>query len=98
MYVKKTYKPLIPKPVWWVLGTFVTALFIYLGFDDNRWYTMGWFSTFKWNIVGNTGFLNSITNFDLFDSTIYGFVGFTLFMLVQIFYLKRYFSNRNVMI
>lgn len=96
-HAKPSYEPLVPKRFWWILGTSLTALFIYLGFDS-RWYTMGWFSTFKWNIIGNTSFLNSIPNFDLSDSTVYGLVGFTVFLLVQIFYLKRYFSKRNVII
>ena len=96
-HVKTVYKPLIPKHIWWSLGIFVAALFIYLGFDVS-WYTRGWLSTLKWNIIGNTNFLNSVTNFNLFDNTIYGIVGFILFMLVQIFYLKRFFAKRSVII
>ena len=91
------YKPLISKLAWLVIGIILIGVFSVL-----RWYgnfsSKGWWLSLKWNTVGNINYLNSFPEFDFFDTTVYGFIGFTIFIFAQIAYLKNYFSKRNVII
>ncbi len=91
------YKPLISKPAWFTIALILIGLFFVMGRYGN-FSSKGWWLSIKWNTVGNLNLLNSFPKFDFFNSTVYGFIGFALFILVQIIYLKYYFSNRDVII
>lgn len=91
------YRPLISKTAWLAIGLILILVFSVLGFYGN-FSSKDWLFSLKWNTVGNINFLNSLPKFDFFDSTVYGFIGFTIFIFIQIVYLKRYFSKRNVII
>ena len=91
------YKPLISKTAWLAIGLILILVFSVLSFYGN-FSSKDWLFSLKWNTVGNINFLNFLPKFDFFDSTVYGFIGFTIFIFIQIVYLKRYFSKRNVII
>jgi len=91
------YSPLISKSAWWSIGICIIAICTFLGFNTNL-INNGWFSAFKWNTVGNTDFLNVLPNLALSDGTVYGLLGLTIFVFVQIIYLKKFFTKRRVII
>jgi len=85
-------KPLISKRLWWIFGILVSAVFSYSIFGnvqfENSW-TMP-------KIFDLASEISSFTmpNFRISNVFLYGVVGFTFFLGVQIFLLKNHFNKR----
>lgn len=86
------YKPLISKKSWSVLAVFIVGIFSYLFFGDvqmeNSW------ASYK--ILDLLPEMDSVTlpDYQISNVFLYGVVGFTFFMGVQIFMLKNHFNKR----
>lgn len=87
------YKPLISNRIWVVLAMIVGCVFSYLIFgglktDDS------WFSSLNVDVIPNVGLLDKLPEFTVSQALLYGIVGFTFFMGVQILLLKAHFDKR----
>lgn len=93
-----SYTPLVSKPIWICLAILIAVFFGVLVFESDP-VRLDWFSTLKLNIVGNIDFFNIIpTTLSVSDSTIYALAGLLIFMGVQVWYLKRFFAKRQVLL
>lgn len=88
-----SYKPLISKSAWWVLATIFFGICIYVIFGNPP-------MEIAWPAFSG---LNKLTAFNLsvkipFQSVsnayVYGFLGLTFFMGIQVFVLKHRFDKR----
>lgn len=92
------YTPLISKPVWAIIVVFVVTLCGILGFGIG-FSGQGLLSTFQFNTVGNLNILEILlAELNISTSTVYGFIGLTVFALIQVAYLKRFFAKRSVVL
>lgn len=92
------FKPLISIQSWLLIGVVVIMLFGYLILRqdlDNAWLI----STFKLNTVGGLyEFTSNFKNYTVSSVTIYGVIGLLVFVCIQLFYLKKFFAKRQVII
>lgn len=92
------YTPLVSSTIWVGIALMVVIVFGFLTLESNP-VTLDWFSTLKINTVGTTDFLDTVSkSFSVSDSTIYALVGLLVFMGVQVWYLKRFFAQRQVLL
>ncbi|MDC6406675.1 MULTISPECIES: hypothetical protein [Maribacter] len=90
------YKPLISKTVWFSLALVLIGL---LGFafimEPN---TNFWLFSLKYNTIGNLDFFDVRLREIKWNSSSYAVLGFVIFILFQILFLKHYFSKHRVII
>ncbi|KAA2216422.1 hypothetical protein [Maribacter flavus] len=90
------YKPLISKTVWFSLALVLIGL---LGFgfimEPN---TNFWLFSLKYNTIGNLDFFDVRFEEIKWNSSSYAVLGFVIFILFQILFLKHYFSKHRVII
>lgn len=92
------YEPLVSTKGWIAILLLVSSFIGFLIFGEHQ-VKMDWFTTLKLNTLGNMNLLERVAN-TLFvsDSTIYALVGLLVFMGVQVWYLKRFFAKRQVLL
>jgi len=92
------FKPLISMQTWILIGVVVIMLFGYLILRlniDNSWFI----STTKLNtVVGLDVFISNFKNYTVSSGTMYGAIGLLVFVCIQLFYLKKFFDKRQVII
>ncbi|PIB29462.1 hypothetical protein [Maribacter sp. 4G9] len=90
------YKPLISKTVWFSLALALIGL-LGIGFimEPN---TNFWLFSLKYNTIGNLDFFDVRLEEIKWNSSSYAVLGFVIFILFQILFLKHYFSKHRVII
>jgi len=85
------YKPLISKPVWFIiLGSFVALVaYIYLKEPITN---NGWFNSFEWSNISLNPFAK--LSFNVSTTLIYAFAFLAIMVGVQVPLLKHYFNKR----
>lgn len=90
------YKPLISKAVWFSLALALIGL---LGFGFIVEPTTNfWIFSLKYNTIGNLDFFDLRLEEIKWNSSSYAVLGFVIFILFQILFLKHYFSKHRVII
>lgn len=86
------YKPLISKRVWFVLAVLLSGIFSYLLFGNVQMENSLVFS----NALDLLPEINSVTlpNYQVSNVFLYGVLGFTFFVSIQVLLLKNHFNKR----
>ena len=87
------YKPLISKTSWLVLAGIAFFLLGYVIFGNSD-LTVSWMPSINEVAIDNIGFMNTLANLQLPNTLVYSLTGLTLFIYVQIFYLKKHMESR----
>lgn len=87
------YKPLISKTSWLVLAGIAFFLLGYVIFGNSD-LTVSWMPSINEVAIDNIGFMNTLANLQLPNTLVYSLTGLTLFIYVQIFYLKKHLESR----
>jgi hypothetical protein len=87
------YKPLISKTSWLVLAGIAFFLLGYVIFGNSD-LTVSWMPSINEVAIDNIRFMNTLANFQLPNTLVYSLTGLTLFIYVQIFYLKKHLESR----
>ncbi|WP_411895428.1 hypothetical protein [Winogradskyella sp. A2] len=85
------YKPLIPKYVWWLIGSGFIALVGYIIFNQPKSTTS---LSDRYNIPEVSFNLLKDVSFDFSNTLLYAMVLLAIMVSVQIPLLKQYFNNR----
>jgi uncharacterized integral membrane protein len=88
------YVPLISRKTWGIIGfgLFCVVLFPFLMQDSGK---VGvWYFNFKWPQLQLPNILDRLPVILISDTLVYGILAFTLFLYVQILFLKKYFDDR----
>lgn len=93
---KVVQTPLIPKIVWLALALFLIGV-LGIGFTVET-NTEFWLLPMKFNTIGNLDFFNLEMEHIKWDTTSYAMLGFVIFIMFQILFLKQYFSKHKVII
>jgi hypothetical protein len=92
------YAPLISNTVWVCILALVISLFTLIGVEKKDVLT-DWFSVLRLNTVGTINLMDVFPDgVAISDSTVYALVGLLVFMGVQVWYLKRLFAKRQVLL
>lgn len=86
------YKPLISKPVWFVIIAAILALagFIFINAEQGG---KTWFTSRDYNII-DYSFLNSLTSQKISMISFYSIILATVMLLIQFTFLQNHFSKR----
>ena len=87
------YKPLISKRSWLVLCSIVIFLLAYV-FFGNLDLNISWLPSIDAIAMDNMGIIDALSNLRLPDTLLYGLTGLTLFIYVQIVFLKKHLERR----
>lgn len=89
------YTPLISKKIWFAIAAAVTALLVF-PFKAKEGSLLEEFTNLSidWSFLDNFSSINLIPTFTISDTTFYATLLFSVLFLVQVFYLKGYFSRR----
>lgn len=88
------YVPLISRKTWGIIGfgLFCVVLFPFLVQDSGK---VGvWYYNFEWPQFQLPNILDRLPVILISDTLVYGILAFTLFLYVQILFLKKYFDAR----
>ena len=85
-------EPLIAKPIWFLGAVTVLAMTVWaiFGFDTSE---PGWLTSIKPDGYLGLGHFN-ILSFDLSNTAIYALIGFTFFVLLQVYLLKHRYEKK----
>ncbi|MBK8610579.1 MAG: hypothetical protein IPL84_11725 [Chitinophagaceae bacterium] len=86
------YKPLISKRAWFILFTALTALFIFLFFNGDAEAGV-WSRQLGLDKINYNAF-DGFSGFKLSTVSMYSLAAGTLMILIQLSFLKKYFSSR----
>lgn len=87
------YKPLISKTSWLVLAGIAIFLSVYIIFGNSD-LNISWIPSITELATNNIGIMNTLENLRLPNTLVYGLTGFTLFIYVQIAFLKKHLESR----
>lgn len=87
------YKPLISKTSWLVLAGIAIFLSVYIIFGNSD-LNVSWIPSITELATNNIGIMNTLENLRLPNTLVYGLTGFTLFIYVQIAFLKKHLESR----
>lgn len=87
------YKPLISKISWAVLATCGVLLFAFVIFG-NADLNVDWIPRIDHVASFKIGFVDSLKQLRLPNTLVYALIGLTLFVYVQIIFLKKHLENR----
>lgn len=87
------YKPLISKTSWLVLAGIAIFLSVYIIFGNSD-LNVSWIPSITELVTNNIGIMNTLENLRLPNTLVYGLTGFTLFIYVQIAFLKKHLESR----
>lgn len=88
-----TYRPLISKPVWFVIFTVALLIVLYIIFGTTT-NDAGWLSFIDLSFITNNKFSNALSGFNVSKSVMYAVVLFGLMLFIQIPILKHNFDKR----
>ena len=88
-----TYKPLISKPMWFVIFAVGLAIALYIIFGTSTTET-GWLNSIDLSVLINNKFSHALTEFTVSKTVMYGIVLFGIMLFIQIPILKHYFDKR----
>ena len=88
-----TYRPLISKPMWFVIFTVAVLIVLYVIFgsktDDSNW-----LSFIDLSILTDNMFTNALSGFNVSKSVLYAVVLFGFMLFIQVPILKHHFNKR----
>ncbi|WP_019670404.1 hypothetical protein [Eudoraea adriatica] len=87
------YKPLISKRSWLVLCSIAIFLLAYVFFGNSD-LNISWLPSIDAIAMDNMGIIDALSNLRLPDTLLYGLTGLTLFIYVQIVFLKKHLERR----
>jgi hypothetical protein len=87
------YKPLISKTGWLVLAAITLFLFAFIIFG-NLDLNVGWLPSIDRVASYKIGFFDTLKQLRLPNTLVYGLMGLTFFIYVQIIFLKKHLENR----
>lgn len=91
------YKPLIPKWVWWTMAILVGGLpFVFQDLWTGE-HSPSWAFFAKMEQLAEYNTLTRLFKFEVSEVFLYGIVGLTLFLFVQVVILKNYWDKRSVL-
>lgn len=90
------YKPLISKKIWWLIAVVVITVFAYVILRNDTMES-SWLFTLEMNWLKELGHYNPLSRVQFSDTFVYGIVGLTVFIYVQIFLLKGYMNKRYML-
>ena len=90
------YKPLISKRSWVVLCSIVIFLLAYVFFGNSD-LNVSWLPGIDTIAINNIGIIDALSNLRLPDTLLYSLTGLTLFIYVQIVFLKKHLERRFTM-
>ncbi len=90
-----SYRPLIPRYVWWVS---VVLLGIFFGYTFLEPENLEFVSLPKWNLdfFNMDRFIDVLNNFKLPDTLVYGSLSLAIFISLQAYLLKTHWNKRFV--
>ena len=88
-----TYKPLISKPMWFVLFALGFAIVLYIIFGMNTTET-GWLNSIDLSVITDNKLSNAMSGFKVSKTVMYGVVLFGIMLFIQVPILKHYFDKR----
>lgn len=88
------YVPLISGRTWGVLGFGLFCVVIFLISMQDSDQVNRWYYNFEWPQFQLPHILDSLPVIPISDTLVYGVLVFTLFLYVQILFLKKYFDGR----
>lgn len=86
------YKPLISKPVWYVIGLSMVVLVVFV-FLGNGTETETWMPTVNYNALFHNNFMNSLSRIKFSSTLMYTMVFFVLMLGVQIPMIKNFYDK-----
>lgn len=87
------YKPLISKTGWLVLAAITLFLFAFIIFG-NLDLNVGWLPSIDQVASYKIDFFDTLKQLNLPNTLVYGLMGLTFFIYVQIIFLKKHLENR----
>lgn len=87
------YKPLISKTSWLVLAFIAIFLLVYVIFGNSD-LNVSWIPSINEVATDNIGFIKTLENLRLPNTLLYSLTGLTLFIYVQIVFLKKHLESR----
>lgn len=90
------YKPLISKRSWLVLCAIALLLLAYVIFG-NLDLDVSWLPSMDMMATDNIGFINTLSNLRLPNTLLYSLAGLTIFIYIQIVFLKKHLESRYIM-
>ncbi|MFD2823245.1 hypothetical protein ACFS5M_06165 [Lacinutrix iliipiscaria] len=88
-----TYKPLISKRVWSVIGFAILAISVYL-FIITPSNETSWFSHVNFESLTNNSIIHTVSSFKMSKTLMYALVFLSIMICVQIPLLKNHFDKR----
>ena len=88
-----TYRPLISKPIWFVIFTVALLIVLYIIFGTTT-KDAGWLSFIDLSVITNNRFSNALSGFNVSNTVTYSVVLFGLMLFIQVPILKHYFDKR----
>lgn len=88
-----TYRPLISKPIWFVIFTVSLLIVLYIIFGTTT-NDAGWLSFIDLSVITNNRLSNTFSGFNISKSVMYAIVLFGLMLFIQIPILKHSFDKR----
>lgn len=88
-----TYRPLISKPIWFLIFTVAVLIVLYVIFGSTT-NNSDWLSFIDLSVLSNNTITNALTGFNVSKSVLYAVVLFGLMFFIQVPILKHHFDKR----
>ena len=88
-----TYKPLISKPMWFVIFAVGLMIVMYILFGMTSTES-GWLNFIDLSVLTDNRYSNALSGFKVSKTVMYGVVLFGIMLFVQVPILKHYFDKR----
>ena len=89
------YKPLISKPMWFVISMVALLIVSYIIFGMNTTET-SWLSFIDLSVITDNRLSNTLSGFRVSETVMYSVVLFGIMLFIQVPILKNYFDKRMV--
>ena len=90
------YEPLIPKTVWYFMAIALLGIFIYIFTGSAKMEVPFWPSEAR-SAQLQQAYIDIFADFSVSDTFLYGLIGLTLCIGIQVFLLKHHFEKRMVL-
>ena len=88
-----TYKPLISKPMWFVIFAVGLMIVMYILFGMTSTES-GWLNFIDLSVLTDNRYSNALSGFKVSKTVMYGVILFGIMLFVQVPILKHYFDKR----
>ena len=88
-----TYKPLISKPMWFVIFAVGLMIVMYILFGMTSTES-GWLNFIDLSVLTDNRYSNALSGFKVSKTVLYGVILFGIMLFVQVPILKHYFDKR----